>query len=64
MLGPSQISGQHEAFALFVKVIYPKVHPQKYRYIPSSFRDITESNFNGSPDIRKKSPTNCHFIFT
>ena len=30
-----------------------------YRYIPSSFRDITESNCNGSLDIGKKISRGC-----
>jgi hypothetical protein len=30
-------------------------HVKFYRYIPSSFRYIKELNFNGSPDIWKKS---------
>ena len=37
-------------------------HAKFYRYIPSSFRDIKELNFNGSPDIGKKSIKNCHFF--
>jgi hypothetical protein len=37
-------------------------HAKCYRYIPSSFRDIKELNFNGSPDIGKKSIKNCHFF--
>jgi hypothetical protein len=34
-----------------------------YRYIPSTFRDITESNFNGSADIGKKINNKLSFSF-
>ena len=37
-------------------------HAQFYRYIPSSFRDIKEFNFNGSPDIGKKSIKKLSFF--
>ena len=51
-------------FVFFCEGYTPRSSTEKcYRYIPSTFRDITESNFNDSPDIEKKINNKLSFSF-